>query len=116
MFAFRGPAGPFLNAAECVMRLAVGAGLDSLSDFASGEVARAISFPLLFALPALRKGEGVRPTTGGVAVRETGGVGFLMAGLSQDEKKSSSPSPEGVDEPVSAMASVMTTSVGYLLL
>jgi hypothetical protein len=71
-----------------------------------------MSFPLL---PAVRKGEGVRPTTGGVAVRDTGGVGLLIAGLSQEEKKSSSGSPAGVEVPLpSAPASVITTSVGYL--
>jgi hypothetical protein len=66
-------------------------------------------------LPALRKGDGVRPTTGGVAVRETGGVGRLIDGLSQDEKKSSSGSPEGVEDPSVGpllITSVITTSVG----
>lgn len=63
--------------------------------------------------PGFRKGDGVRPTTGGVAVRETGGVGFLMAGLSQEEKKSSSGSPAGVDAPSPASPST-TTSLGYL--
>lgn len=44
-----------------------------------------------------------------------GGVGFLIAGLSQDEKKSSSAgSPAGVDVPSVASPSVITTSVGYL--
>jgi hypothetical protein len=65
----------------------------------------------------LRKGEGVRPTTGGVAVRETGGVGRLMDGLSHEEKKSSSGSPAGVDVPSVGpllMTSVITTSSGYL--
>lgn len=38
------------------------------------------------------RGEDVRPMTGGVAVRDGGGVGRLMAGLSQEEKKSSSAS------------------------
>jgi hypothetical protein len=110
--AFRGPAEGtvFLSAAEVVMRLA--AGLVSPSALARGEEVRAISFPLA---PALRKGDGVRPTTGGVAVREMGGVGFLMAGLSQEEKKSSSGSPAGVFEPSAASPpSVMTTSVGNL--
>ena len=91
------------------MRLA--AGLVSPSAvLASGEAVRAMSFP--FAL-LFRNGEPVRPTTGGVAVREMGGVGFLMAGLSQEEKKSSSGSPVGVLEPTSP--SVMITSFGYLL-
>lgn len=65
--------------------------------------------------PGLRKGEGVRPTTGGVPVREIGGVGFLMEGLSQEEKKSSSGSPAGVDVPSGISPSLMMTSVGYLL-
>lgn len=94
------------RAAEVVMRLA---GLVSPVAFRErGDEVRAISLPAEF-----RKGEGVRPTTGGVAVRETGGVGFLMAGLSHEEKKSSSGSPAGVAEP-SSTASVMTTSSGYL--
>lgn len=50
--------------------------------------------------------------TGGVAVREMGGVGRLMAGLSQEEKKSSSGSPAGV--PTSVSAPSITTSPGYL--
>lgn len=63
----------------------------------------------------MRKGDGVLPTTGGVAVRETGGVGFLIAGLSHEEKKSSSGSPAGVFVPSPAsVPSVMTTSSGYL--
>lgn len=104
----------FLSAAEVVMRLAAGAaGLLSPSVLASGEVERAISFPPL--APAFRNGEGVRPTTGGVAVREIGGVGFLIAGLSQDEKKSSSGSPAGVLEPSPASAPSTTTSLGYLM-
>jgi len=110
----RGPpaADVFFRAAEVVMRLALTAGLASPSALASGDEVRAMSFPFA---PALRKGEGVRPTTGGVAVREIGGVGFLMAGLSQDEKKSSSGSPAGVSEPpLAAAPSTMTTSSGYL--
>jgi len=43
-------------------------------------------FPLL-AVPLA--GEGVLPSTGGVAVREGGGVGLCTMGLSQDSKKSS---------------------------
>jgi hypothetical protein len=62
-------------------------------------------------------GEGVRPTTGGVPVREIGGVGFLIEGLSHEEKKSSAGSPAGVAvTPVSSPAtSVITTSLGYLM-
>lgn len=100
----------FLSAAEVVMRLA--AGFVSVSVLARGEVPREISLPALW---ALRKGEPVRPTTGGVAVREMGGVGFLIAGLSQLEKKSSSSSAAGLSVPSPASApSVITTSLGYL--
>jgi hypothetical protein len=99
------------SAAEVVMRLAAGlASSKADSDLTSGDEARAMSLPFA---PAVRKGEGVRPTTGGVAVRDTGGVGFLMAGLSQEEKKSSSGSPTGVDESATS-PSVRTTSLGYL--
>jgi hypothetical protein len=92
------------------MRLWAGA---AASELESGEGDLAMSLPFA---PALRKGDGVRPTTGGVAVREAGGVGRLIVGLSQDEKKSSSGSPEGVEAPSvpPATASVITTSVGYL--
>jgi len=116
-FAFRGPvpvAVPLRNAADEVVRLAAGV---APSTFTRGEDVRAIPFPLPFAFPALRKGEGVRPTTGGVAVREIGGVGRLIDGLSHEEKKSSSGSPAGVDVPSVGpllMTSVITTSVGYL--
>lgn len=66
-------------------------------------------------VPAFRKGDPVRLTTGGVPVREGGLLGRLMDGLSQEEKKSSSVSA-GVLEPsgVPAGTSVMTTSSGYL--
>lgn len=111
---FRAPVVPFFSAAECVMRLA--AGLDSAESVrARGEAVRAISFPAPFESPALRKGDGVRPITDGVPVLETGGVGFLMDGLSQEEKKSSSGSPAGVEVPSASPPSVMTTSPGYLL-
>lgn len=105
---------PLRNAADDVIRLAVGAAAEP-SVFPSGDVALAIPLPAALA-PALRKGEGVRPTTGGVAVRDTGGVGRLIDGLSQEEKKSSSGSPAGVEVPSAASlaASVMTTSFGYL--
>lgn len=99
----------FRRAEEVVVRLA---GFDSpaFSDLVSGEAERAVSLPL----PAFRKGEGVRPTTGGVAVREIGGVGRLIAGLSHDEKKSSSGSPAGVEVPSVSAASLITTSPGCL--
>lgn len=68
-------------------RMAVGAG-DAFfsSDAESGDFERD---PFAFA-PALRNGELVRLTTGGVPVREGGLLGRLIEGLSHDEKKSSS--------------------------
>lgn len=84
-------------------------GLASESGLDRGEADRAVSLA-----PALRKGDGVRPTTGGVAVLEMGGVGRLIAGLSHEEKKSSSGSPAGVDEPSASAPSAITTSSGYL--
>lgn len=90
------------------------AGLASASEnsvLESGDADREISLPLAF-----RKGELVRPTIGGVLVRETGGVGLLIEGLSQEEKKSSLESLAGVAEPsASAGTSVTTTSSGYLI-
>lgn len=113
-FVFRAPVVPFFSAAECVIRLA--AGLDSEDSVRErGEAVRAMSFPAPLDSPALRKGDGVRPITDGVPVRETGGVGFLMAGLSQEEKKSSSGSPAGVEVPSAVSPSVMITSPGYLV-
>jgi hypothetical protein len=67
--------------------------------------------PLPFA-PGFRKGDAMR----GVPAREGGFEGRLMAGLSQEEKKSSS-SPAGVllpSLPGTSGASVITTSSGYL--
>lgn len=101
------PAVVLLTRRDDVMTLPVGLASPADSDLAKGEAERAPS------LDALIKGEGVRPTTGGVAVREMGGVGRLMAGLSHEEKKSSSGSPAGVEEP-SSTPSLMTTSSGYL--
>lgn len=69
------------------------------------------------ALPAERKGEAVREMTGGVPTREGGLLGLLIAGLSHEEKKSSSGSPAGVALPsagVPGTSSVITTSSGYL--
>lgn len=91
------------------MRLAVGFGPSEVSVFVSGDPTRGISLPSLF---ALRKGDGVRPA--GVPVREMGGVGRLMAGLSQEEKKSSSVSPAGVEVSSAPAPSVIITSPGYL--
>lgn len=111
--ALRGPeppAAPVLRrAAELVMRLAAGFLASPSSDLERGEAERATS---LAAPPgALRNGDGVRPE--GVPEREMGGVGRLMAGLSQEEKKSSSASSAGVAEP-SSVPSLMTTSPGFL--
>lgn len=111
-FAFRGPAvvAVLRKAAEEVVRG------DVVSDPARGDDVRAILAPDV-PLPAPRNGDGVRPTIGGVAVRDTGGVGRLIVGLSHDEKKSSSGSPAGVDDPSPAappITSVITTSEGYL--
>lgn len=116
--ALRGPdpaAAPLRNAAEDVVLLAAG-GLES--ELARGEALLEIPLPAPLPLdPAFRNGDGVRPTTGGVAVREIGGVGRLIEGLSQEEKKSSSASPAGVELPSVGpllITSVITTSPGYL--
>jgi hypothetical protein len=98
-----------------VGRIAVGAGEAAFSSEADrGDFERDP-----FALgPAFRKGELVRLTTGGVLVRDGGLLGRLMEGLSQEEKKSSSPSPAGVlesSEGVPAGRSVIMTSPGYLM-
>lgn len=117
--AFRGPA-PVMAllrmAAEDVVRVAAGGAEVDAAAPTSGDCVRVIPLPLLLAVPLFRKGEGVRPTTGGVLVREIGGVGRLMAGLSQDEKKSSSGSPAGVEVPSVAPVelSATTTSPGEL--
>lgn len=96
------------------VRTAVGGGDElSLSASARGDFGRA---PLPF-VPAVRKGEPVRLTVGGVPTRDGGLLGRLMAGLSHEEKKSSSGSPAGVVAP-SLLAPVpmseTTTSSGYL--
>jgi len=107
MLAFLGPAPVVLrSAAECVILLAAGLVSEGL---ARPEDDRDESLPL----EPTESGEAVRPITGGVAVREIGGVGRLMAGLSQEEKKSSSGSPAGVELPW-VSPSVITTSLGYL--
>lgn len=110
----------FLNAADEVVRLAVGATGDVPSTLTRGDEVLAIPLllPLPFEFPVFRNGEGLLPTTGGVAVRETGGVGRLIEGLSQEEKKSSFGSPAGVELPsfvILLITSVMITSLGYLL-
>jgi len=77
-----------------------------------GDLDRAVPLPLA----AFKKGEAERLMPG-VDDREGGLLGRLMVGLSHDEKKSSSPSPAGVLEPLAAASSavsVTTTSSGYL--
>ena len=98
---------------DVIVRDATGA-VASLSAFASGVFG--LADPLPFA-PVFRNGEAVRLMTGGVCVREGGLLGLLMEGLSQEEKKSSLGSPEGVDEPslkVGDKMSAIITSSGYL--
>src|SRR5438046_1136714 len=89
-FAFLGPVAVVVlrSAADEVVLLLV-------SVPARGDLDR-VPFPFC---PAFRNGEGVRPTTGGVAVREGGGVGRFIDGLSHEEKKSPSGSPAGVEAP-----------------
>ncbi len=102
-----------------VVRMAVGAGRAFSASLAApakgdGDLGRAAE-PL--ALPAERKGEAVRETTGGVLLRDGGLLGLLIVGLSQEEKKSSAGSPAGVAAPsagVGSDSSEITTSSGYL--
>lgn len=99
-------------AEEEIVRLVGGAVDDSLptrGDFG-------LETPLPF-VPGFRNGEEVRLITGGVWVLEGGLLGRLIAGLSQDEKKSLLGSFDGV--PVPSVGDVMTMSVmitssGYL--
>lgn len=108
--------GPFRTALAEVVRIAVGAGRFFSASSAApargeGDFGR-LAEPFV---PAVRKGEDVRETTGGVPVREGGLLGRLIVGLSHDEKKSSPGSPAGVDVPspgVPIASSVMTTSFG----
>lgn len=115
MFAFLGAVvAAVLRMAEDVVRVVCGTCPPSLSAPTSGDFGRAV--PLVLP-PGCRNGEAVRLMTGGVAVRDGGLLGRLIAGLSQDEKKSSPGSPVGVAVPAvleGAMMSVMTTSSGYL--
>lgn len=115
ILALRGPVVVvFRRAADVVILLAGGFASEAESDLARGEADLEISLPLAL---AFRKGEEVRPTTGGVPVRDTGGVGFLIEGLSHEEKKSSAGSLAGVEEAPapSPATSVTTTSLGYLI-
>ena len=117
MLARLGPVvlGPLRMAVEEVVRIAVGAGRGSsllVTAFRpDGDFDREVPFVLF----AVRKGEAVLDTTGGVLVREGGLLGRLIVGLSQEEKKSSAGSPAGVEVPSAAFAmatSVITTSPG----
>ena len=115
--AFRGPppAVDFrISGEETVRADAGGAVVSELgSAVANGDFGRAVPFPLT---PGLRKGV-ARPPAGGVAVRDNGGVGRLIEGLSHEEKKSSSASAAGVALPslvLGTAASATTTSSGNL--
>ena len=84
-----------------------------LSVVISGDLGREATplFPFAF-----KKGEAVRLMPG-VAVLEGGLLGLLIAGLSQDEKKSSPGSLAGVLVPVLSLSSATSstvTSSGYL--
>ncbi len=102
------------TAAEGIARDAEDADCDeSVSALARGDFG--LSGPLPF-VPGLRNGEAVLLTAGGVCVLEGGLLGLLIAGLSQEEKKSSL--SEGVAVPsaaeTAATTSVITTASGYL--
>ena len=86
-----------------------GAAAESAAD--NGDLLRPPLLPFAF-----KKGEAVRLMPG-VFVRDGTLLGLLIVGLSHEEKKSSSVSRAGVPLPPdsdSSIASVMTTSVGYL--
>jgi hypothetical protein len=96
-------------------RTAEGGGeAESLSGSASGDFG--LDVPLLPFAPGLRNGDAVLLPAAGVPARDGGLLGRLIEGLSQDEKKSSSGSAEGVEESsgVGTAMSVITTSFGYL--
>ena len=113
-FALRGPVVVLVLriVEEDIVREVVGAGSLSVADRVVFDRAALLPF-----VPALRNGEAVRLMTGGVCVLEGGLLGLLIDGLSQEEKKSSPGSPEGVDVPsrnVGDRTSVMETSSGNL--
>lgn len=131
MFVLRAPPaanadGPvFLIADAEFVRITCGAGDEDVASVGSLVVVAAAlrgDFGLAaapFAPPAVKNGDDERDTTGGVPTREGGLEGLLMAGLSHDEKKSSSASAPGVALPSADMvgaSSVTTTSAGYLFL
>jgi len=102
------------TAAEGIARDAVVADCDgSVSALARGDFG--LSGPLPFVL-GLRNGEAVLLTAGGVRVLEGGLLGLFIAGLSQEEKKSSLSVGVAVPSAVgtAATTSVMTTDSGYL--
>lgn len=104
--------GVFRIAEEEMVRVVGGVGEDSLS--IRGDLGLATPLPFV---PGLRNGDAVRLTNGGVWVLDGGLLGRLMAGLSQDEKKSSLGSFDGVPVPSVGeltITSVMITSSGYL--
>ena len=102
----------FRIAEEEMVRVVGGVGEDSFS--IRGDFGLATPLPFV---PGLRNGDAVRLITGGVWVLDGGLLGRLIAGLSQDEKKSSLGSFDGVPVPPVGevtVISVMITSSGYL--
>ena len=79
----------------------------TVSEWTSGDLGRVVASALLPA--GFRNGE-ARPALAGVPDRDIGGVGRLIEGLSQEEKKSSSVSPVGVALPEAALATSVTTT------
>ncbi|KAL3706826.1 hypothetical protein TMatcc_007839 [Talaromyces marneffei ATCC 18224] len=106
------PVGPFLTTFP--VRTATGGG-DDVSSFSLAERGDLDLAPFPLA-PAFKNGEAVRLAFDGVPTRDGGLLGRLMAGLSQEEKKSSSGSPAGVAAPSLGVpaTSVTTTSPGNL--
>lgn len=80
-------------------------GAEDSADKFDREVEALADFPFTAAFA----GEGVLPTTGGVAVREGGGVGLCTMGLSQDSKKSADLRFSSCAVPISSA----TTEFGY---
>jgi hypothetical protein len=119
MLVFLGPValGPFRIAGEEVVRMTAGADSvfpdESIAASGDGDFGRAAAdAPFWF---AVKKGDAVRDTIGGVFVLEGGLLGRFMVGLSQDEKKSSFGSPAGIavtSEFETTESSVTTTSSG----
>lgn len=98
------PLEAFVRSAEDVVVRETSGGVAGVSDVvARGDLERAIALPFAEGVPVL-------PMTGGVAVRDGGGVGRLIEGLSHEEKKSSSVSTGTL----ASSPPSMTTSPGYL--